>query len=44
MVKMKMNKAKADSRIEIEREGENLNICLKDDFVCYDYDMTLVIL
>ena len=42
MVKMKMNKAKADSRIEIEREGENLNICLKDDFVCYDYDVSKI--
>lgn len=44
MSKTNTNKITADSaRIDIKREGANLNICLKGDFVCYDYDTSKIL-
>lgn len=44
MSKTNTNKITADNaRIDIKREGANLNICLKGDFVCYDYDTSKIL-
>ncbi len=44
MSKTNTNKITADNaRIDMKREGANLNICLKGDFVCYDYDTSKIL-